>query len=298
MSRPRVVLADDEPRFRETVARILDHHGFETSMVESGEQLLLLLQTDKPDVILLDMNMPGLGGGDVLPHVVGMRPDSRVIVLTGYGQDRDARKALEIGAFDYLCKPCDVSILMGRIRDAIRSGPGGRSEKNAAQVMIPLDDYTCVQASSTVRDGIMKLKTSSENLISLGLVMQSGHRAVLVFEGDDLAGVLTMRNLIEAVRPDYLQVTNGGLPHSLRYSPLFWSGLFSAGVSDLESKCIRDIMNPAPPVVDAQANLMQVAQLMYETNRRRVVVEQDGRVVGVVREQELFHEISRQILSR
>ncbi len=69
-------------------------------------------------------------------------------------------------------------------------------------------------------------------------------------------------------------------------------------VSSLESKCVREIMNPRPPVVGCDANLMQVAQLLCEENRRRVAVEREGRIVGVVREQELFHEISRLILSR
>lgn len=57
-------------------------------------------------------------------------------------------------------------------------------------------------------------------------------------------------------------------------------------------------MNPRPPVVSDDANLMQVADLLCTENRRRVAVERDGRIVGVVREQELFHEISRLVLQR
>jgi predicted transcriptional regulator len=59
---------------------------------------------------------------------------------------------------------------------------------------------------------------------------------------------------------------------------------------------VRDIMNPRAPVVSCEANLMQVAHLLCEKNRRRVAVEKDGRIIGVVREQELFHELSRQML--
>lgn len=68
--------------------------------------------------------------------------------------------------------------------------------------------------------------------------------------------------------------------------------------SALLNPSVREIMNPRPPVVGCDANLMQVAQLLCEENRRRVAVEREGRIVGVVREQELFHEISRLILSR
>jgi CBS domain. len=104
-----------------------------------------------------------------------------------------------------------------------------------------------------------------------------------------------MRNLIQAIRPEYLVTTEGTLPHGMLYSSMFWSGLFNMRVSALESKCVREIMNPRPPVVGCDANLMQVAQLLCEENRRRVAVEHEGRIVGVVREQELFHEISRLI---
>ena len=82
----------------------------------------------------------------------------------------------------------------------------------------------------------------------------------------------------------------------MRYFPVFWAGVFISQVKELEAKCVAEIMNPRPPVVHCRANLMQVAQLLCEENRRRVVVEQDGKAIGVIREQELFAQISRQLL--
>ncbi len=299
MSRPHIAIADDESLFRETIAKILEHKGFVVTLVESGDQALELLETVNPDVILLDVRMPGLNGDEALPRILAMKPRTAVILLTGHGEQASARGAFEIGAFDYLCKPCDVDILVARINDAVNASVNGRErEKKASEIMIPIEDYACVQASSTVRRGIEAIKIASENFISSGLIMQSGHRAVLVFEGEELVGVLTMRNLIQAVRPDYLVTAEGSLPQEMRFSPVFWSGLFNMRVSVLESKCVREIMNPRPPVVDGDANLMQVAKLLCEENRRRVAVEREGRIVGVVREQELFHEISRLILRR
>lgn len=299
MSRAHIVIADDETRVREGTAKILEQEGFVVSLVGSGDQVLELLQTANPDVIVLDVRMPGLNGDEALSRILAMKPLIRVILLTGHGDQDSARKAFETGAFDYLCKPCDVNILVARIHDAVNASLNGKSrEKKVTEVMILIEDYACVQASSTVRVGIEAIKIASENFISSGLIMQSGHRALLVFEGQELVGVLTMRNLIQAIRPDYLVTNEGALPHGMRYSSMFWSGLFNMRVSALESKCVREIMNPRPPVVSCDANLMQVAQLLCEENRRRVAVEHEGRIVGVVREQELFHEISRLILSR
>jgi DNA-binding response OmpR family regulator len=293
------VIVDDEARLRDSLAKILEQRGFVVSLLESGEQALEFLETADPEVMLLDARMPGLSGDEALPRILAIKPAIRVIILTGHGEEAAARNAFAAGAFDYLCKPCDVDVLEFRIRDAVSTARHsfGR-ERTVAELMIPIDEYTCVQASSTVRKGIERLKIASENFISTGLIMECGHRAVLVFDGEELVGVLNMRNLIEALRPDYVAASDGSKNQSVKYSHMFWLGLFTFRVRDLESKCVRDIMNPRPPVVSCEANLMQVASLLCAENRRRVAVERDGRIIGVVREQELFHEISRLVLQR
>lgn len=299
MAMPHVVIVDDEARFRETMAKILEHKGYVVSVVENGDQVLEFLETVEPRVILLDVRMPGLSGEETLPRILAMKPGIKVIVLTGHGEESGARKAFLAGAFDYLCKPCDVDVLVARIHDALRPLPDIRErERSVAELMIPIDEYTCVQASSTVKEGIERLKVAAENFISTGLIMECGHRAVLVFDGEELVGVLAMRNLIEALLPEYVALARSSGNNGARYSALFWNGIFNARARDLESKCVRDIMNPRPPVVDSDANLMQVADLLCQENRRRVAVRRDGRIVGVLREQELFHEISRLVLQR
>lgn len=296
---PHVVIVDDEARFRETMAKILEHKGYVVSVVENGDQVLEFLETVEPRVILLDVRMPGLSGEETLPRILAMKPGIKVIVLTGHGEESGARKAFLAGAFDYLCKPCDVDVLVARIHDALRPLPDIRErERSVAELMIPIDEYTCVQASSTVKEGIERLKVAAENFISTGLIMECGHRAVLVFDGEELVGVLAMRNLIEALLPEYVALARSSGNNGARYSALFWNGIFNARARDLESKCVRDIMNPRPPVVDSDANLMQVADLLCQENRRRVAVRRDGRIVGVLREQELFHEISRLVMQR
>jgi CheY-like chemotaxis protein len=299
LSRPHIVIADDEPRFRETIAKILERKGFVVTAVETGIQVLELLQTVSPQVILLDVRMPDLGGDEALPRILAMKPRCRVIILTGHGDLASARKAQATGAFDYLCKPCDTDILVERIIDAVNAPRfEGVRERTVTEIMIPIEDYTCIQASSTVGEGIKQLRIASENFISSGLIMDSGHRAVLVFEGDELVGVLAMRNLIQAVRPDFLSSGHDGAARCTQFSPLFWSGLFTIRVHTLESRCVREIMNPRPPVVGCDVSLTEVAHLLCEENRRRVAVQRDGRIIGVVREQELFREISRLILDQ
>lgn len=298
MVQGHVVIVDNEVRLRETIGNILERQDYAVTLLESGEELLSWLESHTPDVILLDLKMSRVDGNAILPHILNAHPELRVIVLTGHGTLAAAKEAAQAGAFDFLCKPCDVNILVSRIHDAVLSKEHNHaSERCVTEVMIPIDEYTCIQAASTIREGIEQLRVASDHLISAGLIMASGHRAILVFEGVEVVGVLTMRNLIEAVLPDYLKHTQGTWPHGVQFSTLFWRGFFTARAQELEKRSVREIMNPKPPVVRHDASLMHTAHLLCEDNRRRVVVEKEGRVIGVVREQELFHEISRQILN-
>ncbi len=297
MEKPLVVVAEEDARFRSTLIAALEGRGFEVKAMDVGAAVEDMPADASPRVFLLSLPGPAEGASEAVRRVLAAWPSCKVVILAGQGSESTARKARESGAFDYLCAPCDAQTVASRVAQAV-VGPrsaGGR-ERTVTEIMIPIDDYTCVQASCTVREGIEKLRIASENFISSGLVMDSGHRAVLVFEGEDLAGVLTMRNLIQAVRPEFLASRSVAASRCLRYSQMFWSGLFNAGVHALEDRCVREIMNPKPPVVDCEANLMQVAHLLCEENRRRVVVQREGRIIGVVREQELFREISRLML--
>jgi DNA-binding response OmpR family regulator len=280
------------------VAEVLEGQGFEVIMVETGEQVLESARIEAPQVILLHTDLPGLGGDEVLSRILAAWPRCKVIVLASHGDLASARKARAEGAFDYLCAPCDTDVLVARVVDAVNAPRfEGMRERKVTEIMIPIEDYTCIQAASTVGEGIRQLKIASESFISSGLIMDSGHRAVLVFDGEELVGVLAMRNLIQAVGPGFLAGHDETAPCT-RFSPLFWSGLFTIRVHALESRCVREIMNPRPPVVDCEASLAQVAHLLCEENRRRVAVQRDGKIIGVVREQELFREISRLILER
>lgn len=299
MDRPIVVIVGQDALFSAALGSVLEREGFVVRPVGSTDSLHTLLDTLDFSVALLDVTMPGLNVEEALSRIPAMKPGGRVIILTGHGEERGARRALAAGAFDYLCKPCDVDVLAARVRDAVRVLPEIRErERTVLELMIPIDEYTCVQASSTVKEGIERLRIAAENFISTGLIMESGHRAVLVFDQEELVGVLAMRNLIQALRPDYVELARRSGNSGPRYSALFWEGLFNVRALELQTKCVRDIMNPKPPVVDSDANLMQVADLLCQENRRRVAVRRDGRIVGVLREQELFHEISRLVLQR
>lgn len=296
--RIRVLMVDDEERFRTITAKILDQKGYDTIMAASGEECLDKL-SENPDVVILDVRMGGMDGHETLKLVKEQKPDLPVIMLTGHGGADSAKDALQSGVFDYLAKPCDIELLAAKIDDAFAATHiDARSEKVAGNVMIPLDSYTQVGEGDTLRDCIRKLKESSEKMVSSGRIMETGHRSVLVTAaGGVVVGILTIKDVLDALRPAYLSHPKPSMADSLQWSPLFWTGMFTSQVKALADKKVSSIMSETPPTVDYEDNLMNVVETMFEQEARRVVVMKDGHAAGVVREQELFYEFSR-ILGR
>ncbi|WP_373500703.1 response regulator [Desulfococcus sp.] len=293
----KVLMVDDEDKFRETTSKILRKQGFDMMMAATGEEAVEILKKQPADVVVLDIRMPGMDGHEALARIKEIAPRTQVIMLTGHGGVESAIASLDKGAFDYLNKPCDISLLTSKINDAykaIEDTERWRGEKKAREIMIPVDHYTTILGEKTVREGIEMLMRSFEGLIASGSVMETGHRSILVFDRDgELEGMLSIQDLISAVRPAYLSAPKPSMADSMQYSAMFWTGLFTSQAAKLADTRIADIMSDSPPAVDENANLMELADLMYSRNIRRLVVTRaKGRVIGVVREQELFFEMA------
>jgi len=290
----KVLMVDDEEQFRATTQKLLDRRGFHTILAGNGEEAIDKLKED-PDVIILDIKMPGMDGHVTLSQIKKTRPDMQVIMLTGHGAMESAKESLTHGAFDYLNKPCEMDLLVSRINDAyMGTHKGTKEEKRAGDIMISLEDYTTIDAESTIKEGIKRLKRSYGGSVSTSRIMETGHRSILVFERKgEMIGILGILDLIKAIRPSYLSAPKPSTADSMEYSPMFWAGLFTSRAKALINVKIGDIMSKAPPSVDEETNLMEVADLIYSKQIRRVVVTRKGKVIGVVREQELFFEMAR-----
>ncbi|GBC60551.1 histidine kinase [Desulfonema ishimotonii] len=295
----RVLMVDDEEKFRETTSKILRKRGFDTTMAGTGEEAIEILEKQAFDVVVLDIKMPGMDGHDALSRIREIRAETQVIMLTGHGGVVSARASLEMGAYDYLNKPCDIDLLASKINDAYNAAHSGenREEKKVGDVMIRIEDYTTITGENTVKEAIEQLMSSFEGLVASNRIMETGHRSILVFDRDGrLSGILSIHDLIRAARPAYLSAPKPSMADSMQYSAMFWSGLFTTQVTQLAGKKVKEVMSASPPTVDADTNLMELADLMYSRNVRRVVVTRNGKVAGVVREQELFFEMAGIIL--
>ncbi len=291
----KVLMVDDEEQFRATTKKVLDRRGFETIVAKSGEEAIQKLK-EAPDVVVLDVKMPGMDGHQALKEIKKRHPDLPVIMLTGHGALPSAREALVEGAFDYLAKPCDIDVLSGKITEASKHGRKGTmaQEKLVSDVMVPLEEYTTLTGEQTIKDAIEKLKESFQSKVTTSRIMETGHRSILVIdEKKKVQGILAITDLLSAIMPPYLSAPKPATADSIQYSPMFWKGMFRREIGQLAKKKVRDVMSPAPLSVEADANLMTAAYTMQMNNARRMVVLKNGQVVGIIREQDLFFEMER-----
>lgn len=292
----KVLMVDDEEQFRATTKKILDKRGFDTIVAESGEAAIDKIK-ENPDVVILDIKMPGIDGHEALRQIKKLKPDLPVIMLTGHGALPSAMEALATGAFDYLSKPCDIDLLASKITDAYQQKEKKpREEKRVVEIMVPIDNYTTLDQEQTVSDAILKLKESFSSMISTSRLMESSHRSVLVFDNTgNVKGLLVIDDLLEGIKPAYLKAAKPSMADSIVYSPMFWSGMFTTEVKRLAKMKIKEVMSAAPPTIDVDANLMEAAHMMMKNKVARLAVTKQKDVVGVIREHDLFFEMEKVI---
>jgi DNA-binding response OmpR family regulator len=116
----KVLLVDDEKDFALTLAERLGMRGIQVSTAFSGEEALNLLETYQPDVMVLDLMMPGMSGSAVLGRVKNLYPNLAVILLTGLSSTAEGVSGISQGAFDFLIKPLQIEELIEKIGLAVK----------------------------------------------------------------------------------------------------------------------------------------------------------------------------------
>lgn len=116
----RVLVVDNEVEFASTLAERLRLRKIEAESIFFGEDTLPAVSRFQPDVIILDLDMPDITGLEVLSRVKNVDPAIEVILLTGHGSFEAGITGMELGAYDYLIKPVDLTQLMEKITDAYK----------------------------------------------------------------------------------------------------------------------------------------------------------------------------------
>lgn len=129
-----VLIVDDEPSIRISLRTILSGLGFAVVEAARGEEAVALVRTTRIDIVLLDINMPGLGGVDVCRAIRRIAPLLPVVMLTVQGNEDRKVEALDAGADDYITKPFQLRELIARIRAAVRRNRSADEENTQISI--------------------------------------------------------------------------------------------------------------------------------------------------------------------
>lgn len=119
MTGERILVVDDEPQIRRALRAALSGHGYAVETADDGESALIVLAAHPPDLLVLDLTMPGVDGLETLRQTRSWS-DLPVVVLSARGQEQDKVQALDLGADDYLTKPFSMPELLARVRAHLR----------------------------------------------------------------------------------------------------------------------------------------------------------------------------------
>tara|TARA_B100001939_G_scaffold346981_1_gene367239 strand:+ start:2178 stop:2777 length:600 start_codon:yes stop_codon:yes gene_type:complete len=114
----KVLLVDDEEEFVRTLSERIQLRDIGSKVVLDGEKAVESLEEEIPDVMVLDLKMPGMNGIEVLKKVKEAYPQVKVVMLTGHGSEKDEEEARKLGAFDYLQKPSGLERIIDSIKKA------------------------------------------------------------------------------------------------------------------------------------------------------------------------------------
>jgi two-component system phosphate regulon response regulator PhoB len=186
---PRVLLVEDEPAQRTVLAYNLEAEGFAVTQADNGEDAMVLVDEEDPDIIILDWMMPKVSGIEVCRRLK-MRPDTRgipIIMLSARAEEVDRIRGLETGADDYVVKPYSVLELMARARAQLR-----RVRPSTAGVVLEHEDIRLDPESHRVYRGDKVLKLGPTEFKLLVTLMERPGR---VFSREQLLDLVWGRDI-------------------------------------------------------------------------------------------------------
>jgi two-component system KDP operon response regulator KdpE len=174
MSSGRILVVDDEPQIRRVLRTTLSAQSYDVFEAKSGEDALLSIRDQRFDLVLLDMNMPGMGGMAACRAIRGST-EAAILMLTVRNTEQDKVAALDAGADDYITKPFGMPELLARIRAALRRVPAAAGGEEEA---IRLDGIEIDLAARRVRRGGSEVRLTPKEFDLLRYLAANAHVAI------------------------------------------------------------------------------------------------------------------------
>lgn len=217
-----ILVIDDEPVFRETLTYLLKQENFSVDSAGDGQEGLNRFYETNPDLVLLDLMLPTLSGEDVC-RSIRTQHQTPIIMLTGRDSEIDKIVGLELGADDYLTKPCSHAELVARIRAVLRGvsrsfSPVDGDILSAGPIRMDLDRHTVSVDGEPVEFGLKEFELLEALVANAGRVLTRSQLADLVWGSSHFSQGKSLDVLVKRVRvkierdandPQYLKTVRG-----------------------------------------------------------------------------------------
>jgi DNA-binding NtrC family response regulator len=120
MTRTKVLLVDDEVEFASALSERLQMRNYDVRTASNGLEAMALFHASPPDIVLLDLRIPGMDGLEILSNIKKFDPSIEVLMLTGHGDRESVQKGMQTGALEYIMKPIDIDELTSKINRAMK----------------------------------------------------------------------------------------------------------------------------------------------------------------------------------
>ena len=282
----KLLLVDDEEEFRKATGKTLIRRGFTLNEAADGSEALDSIRADRPEIVILDLKMPGLSGIETLEKIREFEAELPVIILTGHGSFDDALAGIELEIVDFLQKPIDIDLLEARIRMFLgRSRKEPLRERTITELMSSPGMYPRLYIDQPAREALEALRKAFFPQ-GAGSILPLQIRSALVFDrSENFVGVIRFIDLLRIIMPDFLADS----PYVS-----FFTGMFLAQCKLIGERKIEDLMGDNISIY-VNAPLIQAVHLMLKHRVINLPVMRGNKLVGILREKDIILEIANNL---
>lgn len=209
--KPRILVVDDEESIRKTMRMTLEYEGYEVTEAASGAEAIKAVENELPDLVFLDVKMPGMDGLEVLDRLKQDSPATQVVIISGHGNVQTAVQATKLGAFDFIEKPLETERVLLAVRNAVERK---ELEEEVGRLRLRFErHYQMVGQSPSLESVRVAIRRSAPTNATVLITGESG-------TGKELIARAIHANSNRARFP-FVQVNCAAIPEDLIESELF-----------------------------------------------------------------------------